>query len=387
MYCKECGFQLSEGTKYCPNCGTKVELSGMGNIEQNAVWGKIDDEDTAGDSNSVAKKAHWENGHGGTEERKSEQTVKAPEVTVAQKKEIKKERKQVRERVRNVSCGNSDYMDNIFVVHEEYYEDDRYIRSESYWYVDATGKRISGFYDWVSSEIINGTATIVKSHGKYSCGKFENNHLREITKTIFGRNCDNISECVNFHEQRKKSFVLGYEDRQNANNAEDRLYMYDDTGLYRVKRRLVFKFKYIAEMLNLYLVMMGFYCLFCIIGAFLCLPVVWLICFFLWLTFSLVFEMFGFDGESSNVMEYLEMIACDVENALNGLFGGENSHEPGGYSFFLSLIIVNVLVLSIKSMRDNLFYFFSPWKMSMPFYIKKGRLVTDPDIFLKSTVC
>lgn len=236
MYCKECGFQLSEGTKYCPNCGTKVELSGMGNIEQDAVWGKIDDEDTAGDSNSVAKKAHWENGQGGTEGRKPVQIVKAPEVTVAQKKEIKKERKRERERVLNVPC--LDYMDNIFVVNEDYYEDGRYISSRS-WYVDAMGKRISGFYYDVSWKIINGTATIVQKNSceDFACGKFENNKLKVITRPCFNGYSDR--HCVNLKELKKSGFVLQKrlpQDLESTAECDNDIYFYDDTGLYKTQK-------------------------------------------------------------------------------------------------------------------------------------------------------
>ena len=179
MYCKECGFQLSEGTKYCPNCGTKVELSGMGNIEQNAVWGRIDDEDTAGDSNSVAKKAHWENAHGGTEERRTEQMVTTSEVFKIKRKKIIQSK-----RVRNAFCGNFSYMDDIFISYYTY-EDDTSFELPPKWYSDADGNRISDDYDDVSPIIINKTATVVKREGKYACGKFVEEGLMVVTRFVF----------------------------------------------------------------------------------------------------------------------------------------------------------------------------------------------------------
>ena len=59
MYCKECGFQLSDDAKFCPNCGTKVELNGVGNIEQKAVFGEIEKDDEAVDIKSINKQAQW----------------------------------------------------------------------------------------------------------------------------------------------------------------------------------------------------------------------------------------------------------------------------------------------------------------------------------------
>ena len=59
MYCKECGFQLSDDAKFCPNCGTKVELNGVGNIEQKAVFGTIEKEPSNVLSESIEEKAEW----------------------------------------------------------------------------------------------------------------------------------------------------------------------------------------------------------------------------------------------------------------------------------------------------------------------------------------
>lgn len=59
MYCKECGFQLSDDAKFCPNCGTKVELNGIGNIKQKAVFGKIEEDSQNMVSESVEERAEW----------------------------------------------------------------------------------------------------------------------------------------------------------------------------------------------------------------------------------------------------------------------------------------------------------------------------------------
>ena len=59
MYCKECGFKLSDDAKFCSNCGTKVELNGVGNIEQKAVFGEIEKDDEAVDIKSINKQAQW----------------------------------------------------------------------------------------------------------------------------------------------------------------------------------------------------------------------------------------------------------------------------------------------------------------------------------------
>lgn len=63
MYCKECGFQLSDDAKFCPNCGTRVELSGVGNIERKAVFGKIEEDSQNLVSESVEEKAEWKKLH------------------------------------------------------------------------------------------------------------------------------------------------------------------------------------------------------------------------------------------------------------------------------------------------------------------------------------
>jgi len=55
MYCKECGFQLSDDTKFCPNCGTKVEMNGVGNIAKNAVWDSISAECTNKTASSTVR--------------------------------------------------------------------------------------------------------------------------------------------------------------------------------------------------------------------------------------------------------------------------------------------------------------------------------------------
>ena len=63
MYCKKCGFQLSDDAQFCPNCGTKVELNGIGNIKQKAVFGKIEEDSQNMVSESVEEKAEWKKPH------------------------------------------------------------------------------------------------------------------------------------------------------------------------------------------------------------------------------------------------------------------------------------------------------------------------------------
>ena len=58
MYCKKCGFQLSDNAKFCPNCGTMVEINGMSDIESKAVFGNIDDNEQI-DLHLVQDKATW----------------------------------------------------------------------------------------------------------------------------------------------------------------------------------------------------------------------------------------------------------------------------------------------------------------------------------------
>lgn len=58
MYCKKCGFQLTGDAAFCPNCGTKVEMNGVGDIEQKAVFGGIDDNEDV-DSRFIQNKATW----------------------------------------------------------------------------------------------------------------------------------------------------------------------------------------------------------------------------------------------------------------------------------------------------------------------------------------
>lgn len=61
MYCKECGFQLSDEAKFCPNCGTKVAINGIDNIESNAVWGDIENEETEEVTlEQISSKAQWD---------------------------------------------------------------------------------------------------------------------------------------------------------------------------------------------------------------------------------------------------------------------------------------------------------------------------------------
>lgn len=156
MYCKKCGFQLSSDARFCPNCGTKVELPGVGNIEQKAVFGKIEDDDTI-DSESINSQAQW---HCATTEFNSNGQTKT---------------------IRTKTTTEPRIFINYFS-----YENDIASELSLQWYVDEKNNALSEKYDKVS-EIIDYDITFVKKNGKWACVKYENSFFREKTPFIFDK--------------------------------------------------------------------------------------------------------------------------------------------------------------------------------------------------------
>lgn len=352
MYCKECGFQLSEGTKYCPNCGTKVELSGMGNIEQNAVWGNIDDEDTAGDSNSVAKKAHWENGHGGAENVQEKTEEKKP-------KQIKKKRKRKKIETYHTTSEHIYVKGYAITVWPDY----DFKPSAPEWYVDADGKRISDDYDEVSRDIINDTATIVyiqdeeSGNSRYACGKFENNKLKVITRPCFEGYSD--KHCVNLKELEKSGFLLRKElprDLESTAECGDDIYFYDDMGLYKTQKETLSIYKNIIksnEGVGGFIRSLWY--IFFVMYSVVILPVEMIIAWIVNLTELNIIRVFIFPLISTFIVLILWFIA------------------------FLCIKQVRVKTLSL--FLDS-YYFDEKGQIILDFNIKKGQVVTDSDIFL-----
>lgn len=135
MYCKECGFQLSDDAKFCPSCGTKVELSGVGNIEQKAVFGSIEADETD-DIESIDKQAEWSGvavDSYGNERRKEILSKKTTEP--------------------------------LIFIRYYCYADDKTMELSPQWYADPDGTMLSNEYDKVS-EIIDCDMTFVKKNGK-----------------------------------------------------------------------------------------------------------------------------------------------------------------------------------------------------------------------------
>lgn len=166
MYCKECGFKLSDDAKFCPNCGTKVELNGVGNIEQKAVFGEIEKDDEAVDIKSINKQAQWSS---------------LPNDLYNQQSKI--------------ICTKKTTEPRIFI---KYFNNDTSELSPQ-WYVDEKQNILSQQYDAVS-DIVDNDITFVKKNGKWACVECENLFFKEKTPFVFDkiitfRNKKNNSYC------------------------------------------------------------------------------------------------------------------------------------------------------------------------------------------------
>lgn len=133
MYCKECGFQLSDDAKFCPNCGTKVELNGVGNIEQKAVFGEIEKDDESVDLKSINKQAQWSS---------------LPNDLYNQQSKI--------------ICTKKTTEPRIFIKYFRYGNDTSELSPQ--WYVDEKQNILSQQYDAVS-DIVDNDITFVKKMG------------------------------------------------------------------------------------------------------------------------------------------------------------------------------------------------------------------------------
>lgn len=205
MYCKECGFQLSRDAKFCPSCGTKVELNGIGDIKQKAVFGRIESDD-ATNVDSEPKRTLLDNGQG-HDNKVSEEPKKI-------------ERKKI---IRTDATTSP----NVFVSYYSY-EDDKSSVLSTYWYVDSKGLRVSENFENLSLTIINGI-TMVSKHGrKWACGRFEydnNSKMRLIitTRYVF----DDVNTWLS-EEDGALRFLLHY----NRN-----VYSYNGKRFYKMKEK------------------------------------------------------------------------------------------------------------------------------------------------------
>ena len=160
MYCKECGFQLSDDAKFCPNCGTKVELNGVSNIFKKTVWGTIES-DNDKSSHYISESVQWSQTAHTKTEKESTVNNKSKKKSIQQKNgktscnrdislqstkchaEIPpKSRIKIIKRRR---IPNS----NIFVAYWGYSNDNR--KYPNQWYEDSNHNRISDIYYSVSS--------------------------------------------------------------------------------------------------------------------------------------------------------------------------------------------------------------------------------------------
>ena len=195
MYCKECGFQLSDDAKFCPNCGTKVELNGVGNIEKNAEWGTIESENVDDKSshyinesaqwnqtvhddtgrvrvtNSKVEKdsikAHYDKTplSGDTKQQSTKlhiETLPKPRVAIIKRKRIQDS--------------------NIFVAYWGYGDDNTEYPNQ--WYEDSNYNRISNVYYGVSSTILNNTV-VIEQDGKFALARIYDNKVERVTKFVF----------------------------------------------------------------------------------------------------------------------------------------------------------------------------------------------------------
>lgn len=205
MYCKECGFQLSDDAKFCPNCGTKVELNGVSDIKQKAVFGGIEKDDET-NIDSVNEKANLE--------KNQEQEVKVSKVpkTVKRTKIIRTDKTT---------------SPNIFVNYYSY-KDDKSSRLSFYWYADSNGTIMSEKFHNLSLTIINNATMVQDIYENWACARFEydNNYrmkLKITTEYVF----DYVDTFTT--GDGKDFFWLNY------NNG---IYGYDGDAFYKIKKRI-----------------------------------------------------------------------------------------------------------------------------------------------------
>lgn len=167
MYCKECGFQLSDDAKFCPNCGTKVELNGVGNIEQKAVFGEIEKDDESVDLKSINKQAQWSS---------------LPNDLYNQQSKI--------------ICTKKTTEPRIFIKYFRYGNDTSELSPQ--WYVDEKQNILSQQYDAVS-DIVDNDITFVKKNGKWACVECENLFFKEKTPFVFDK-------IITFRNKKKNSY-------------------------------------------------------------------------------------------------------------------------------------------------------------------------------------
>lgn len=161
MYCKECGFQLSDDAKFCPNCGTKVELNGIGNIEKGAVWGTIESyhEHHDIDLKSITDNAQWEN-------------------TTNLINKYVKDNEGKKLIIRTKATTNPNVFINYYC-----YNDSRDELSPK-WYVNSTGQRLSDDFDEVES-LIEDNLTFICKNGKWACAKLDKTYFKVLTPFVF----------------------------------------------------------------------------------------------------------------------------------------------------------------------------------------------------------
>lgn len=144
MFCKECGYQLEPNTKYCPNCGTKVEFKGIGDVAGKAVWEcfgeDVNSESEESSERSIRETCEFEKG-------KAETNLKGVYRCSLLAKS---------------SC--KDYESEV-----------------NAWYEDVMGIKLSMSYDWVSCVIESSYAIALRADEEI-CLKFDGGSFVEVGK-------------------------------------------------------------------------------------------------------------------------------------------------------------------------------------------------------------
>ena len=216
MYCKECGFQLSDDAKFCPNCGTKVEQNGIGNIKQKAVFGKIEKDDEAVDLKSINKQAQWSS---------------LPNDLYNEQ--------------RKIICTKKTTDPKIFIKYFRYDNDTSELSPQ--WYVDEKQNVLSQQYDAVSY-IIDNDMTFVKKNGKWACVKYENCFLTEKTPFVFEKVITfrkKNNRCYHFvNAQGTEKWRNWFEDKKIAEveHCGKRRALTEDMELYGVEQKGCFDY-------------------------------------------------------------------------------------------------------------------------------------------------